>query len=161
MKAICKLIYRELSSAQNRRRFIYISGVILVVTGFAKLFTLTGDTTLLAVRDPIFGAEFRHLMFAVGFVELLIAGGCFFGKRDWVTVMMIVSISSGFLAYRVGIYLIDWQRPCGCLGNLTDVLGISPPAGDWIAGGLLGFLLMGSYVSLFCASLQGEPSFKT
>ncbi len=141
----------------NGRRFLIAAGIILAVTGLAKLFTVTGDTTLLQVSDPIFGVEFRYLMFAVGLAELVVAGFCFFSKREALSTLMVAWIASGFLVYRVGIWAVDWQRPCGCLGNLTDVLGISPQAAEWISMGLLGVLLVGSY-GILLASMYRVPS---
>lgn len=147
-----------------QRGFLLGSGVVLLVTGFAKLFTLTGDTTLLDLPDPVFGVRFSTLMLVVGLTELVIAGFCLFSKRNRLTVLMVAWIASGFLVYRTGIRTLDWQRPCGCLGNLTDVLSLSPQAADWISVGLLGFLLIGSYGLLFfgertsCAQFEAEPS---
>jgi hypothetical protein len=127
------------------RRFLVVAGIILAVTGFAKLFTVTGDTTLLQVADPIFGVEFRYLMAAVGMLELIIAGLCFFSKNETLNTLMVAWLASGFLLYRIGIRALDWERPCGCLGSLTDIFQLSPQTADRIAIGLLGFLLVGSY----------------
>ncbi len=121
------------------------AGMILAITGLAKLLTVTGDTTLLRVPDPIFGVEFRYLMAAVGLAELVIAGFCFFTRWDALSTVMVAWVASGFMLYRVGIRSADWQRPCGCLGDLTDVLRISSQTAEWISIGLLGFLLVGSY----------------
>jgi hypothetical protein len=131
--------------SRNGRRFLIAAGMILAITGLAKLFTVTGDTTLLRVNDPIFGVEFRYLMFGVGLAELLVSGFCFFSRWEGFSTLMVAWIASGFLAYRIGIRVVGWERPCGCLGNLTDVLRISPHVAEWISIGLLGFLLAGSY----------------
>jgi len=42
---------------------------------------------------------------------------------------------------------MGWHRPCGCLGNLTDLdlLGISPHTADTIMKLVLAYLLVGSY----------------
>lgn len=134
---------------EKRRGFLIAAGVILGITGFAKLFTVTGETTLLAVSDPIFGMPFGTLMVIVGLVELVIAGFCLFSSLNTLSTLMVAWIASVFLAYRMGLRVVDWQRPCGCLGNLTDVLGMSPQAAEWLSVGLLGFLLIGSYTFLF------------
>ncbi len=47
---------------RNGSRFLNATGIILTVTGLAKVFTVTGESTLLEVPDPIFGMEFRYLM---------------------------------------------------------------------------------------------------
>jgi hypothetical protein len=138
----------------NGRRFLVGAGIILAVTGLAKLFTVTGDTTLLRVADPIFGVEFRYLMLAVGLAELGVAGFCFFSKWEALSTLMVAWIATGFLAYRIGIRSVDWQRPCGCLGNLTDVLRISPQMAEWTSMAGLIFLLIGSYLSLGMVSAR-------
>ena len=43
---------------------------------------------------------------------------------------------------------MGWHKPCGCLGNLTDALGISPETADTVAKVLLAYLLIGSYALL-------------
>jgi hypothetical protein len=146
--------------SRNGRRFLIAAGIILAVTGLAKLFTLTGDTTLLRVRDPIFGVEFRSLMAMVGIIEIFIAGFCVFSKRGVMSTIMVAGISSGFLLYRVGIRSVDWQRPCGCLGNITDVFGIAPQVAEQISVGLLAFLLVGSY-GLLTFAISGETGDNT
>lgn len=132
-----------------QRRFLIAAGIILLVTGIAKLLTLTGDTTLLQVQDPFLGVEFRILIFLVGMAELVISALCLLTEKQRLNILLIAWIASGFLAYRIGIMASDWQRPCGCLGNLTDVLNISPKIADLTSMGMLGFLLIGSYSILY------------
>jgi hypothetical protein len=52
------------------------------------------------------------------------------------------------LVYRLGLWWMDWHRPCNCLGNLTDALHISPQAADNVMKVLLAYLLIGSYALL-------------
>jgi hypothetical protein len=47
--------------------------------------------------------------------------------------------------YRLGLWWMDWKKPCSCLGNLTDALHISPQTADNITKVLLAYLLIGSY----------------
>jgi hypothetical protein len=129
--------------------FIISAGVILAITGAAKLLAITGDGTILRVSDPFFGIPFQPLMLLVGLAELLVAGICFLGRWPGLSTMLVAWLASGFLVYRMGIWMIGWKKPCGCLGNLTDVLGISPKTADWIAMILLGYLLVGAYAVLF------------
>jgi hypothetical protein len=129
--------------------FTISAGIILAITGAAKLLALTGDGTILRVSDPFFGIPFQHLMLLVGLAELLVAGICFLGRWPGLSTMLVAWLASGFLVYRTGIWMIGWKKPCGCLGNLTDVLGISSRTADWIAMILLGYLLVGAYAVLF------------
>ena len=47
--------------------------MVFVITGLAKAFSATGSARALDVTDPIIGVAFRHLLLAVGLLELFIA----------------------------------------------------------------------------------------
>ena len=49
-----------------------------------------------------------------------------------------------------GLWYLGWQRPCSCLGNLTDTLHISPHVADVAMKIVLAYLLVGSYGGLLC-----------
>jgi Methylamine utilisation protein MauE len=125
--------------------FGLIAGVILIITGIAKIWNGLGNTKILAVVDPIFGVKFGPLMLAVGLVEIGIAVVCFFGKRQTLALLLVAWLSTSFVIYRLGLWWIDWHRPCNCLGNLTDALHLSPQAADNIMKVVLAYLLIGSY----------------
>jgi hypothetical protein len=105
------------------------------------------------VNDPIFGFQFRNLLAFAGVLELL---GAFLILRTktplTVKMSLIAWIATGFLTYRVGLWFIDYRRPCGCLGNLTDALHIPPRAADTAAKVLLAYLLAGSYFMMLNAA---------
>jgi len=56
-------------------------------------------------------------------------------------------LATNFVVYRVGLWWIGWHRPCGCLGNLTDLLGISPHTADTIMKLVLAYLLAGTLLA--------------
>jgi len=126
-------------------RFIMSAGAIMVITGIAKVWSGLGNSKFLAVIDPIFGIKFGTLMLLVGEVEIVIAAICFFGKRQTLALASVAWMSTNFVVYRLGLWWIDWHRPCSCLGNLTDALHISPQVADNIMKVLLAYLLIGSY----------------
>jgi hypothetical protein len=126
-------------------RFIMSAGAIMVITGIAKVWSGLGSSKFLAVIDPIFGIKFGTLMLLVGEVEIVIAAICFFGKRQTLALASVAWMSTNFVVYRLGLWWIDWHRPCSCLGNLTDALHISPQVADNIMKVLLAYLLIGSY----------------
>ncbi len=115
------------------------------MAGIAKIWTGLGDTRVMAVIDPIVGIQFGHLLLAVGVAELSIAAFCFLSRRRLLATALIAWLATNFLVYRLGLWWMDWKRPCGCLGNLTDALHISPQTADNISKGLLAYLLIGSY----------------
>ena len=129
--------------------FSVSAGVILAITGIAKVWSGLGNSKLLAVADPIIGVHFGNLMLAVGFAEIVIAFVCFFGKRQTLALGLVAWLSTNFLFYRIGLWWMDWHRPCSCLGNLTDALHLPPQTADTAMKIILAYLLIGSYASLF------------
>jgi hypothetical protein len=127
------------------KRFVLSSGLILAITGIAKLWSGLGDSKFLAVVDPIIGIKFGQLMLAVGLAEIVIALVCFFSKRQTLALGLVAWMSTNFVAYRLGLWFMNWHRPCSCLGNLTDALHISPQTADNIMKVLLAYMLIGSY----------------
>ena len=127
------------------RWFLRSAGLALAVTGFAKALSALGSARVLDVLDPIAGIPFRYLMLLVGVAELLIALVCFVESLRHLCLVSVAWLSTCFLVYRIGLWWIDWQQPCRCLGRLTDVLHISPTTADNLMKGLLIYLLLGSY----------------
>jgi len=139
----------ESASSPFARPFLFGSGVVLAVTGLAKLWSGLGDSAFLKLVDPIIGLNFGHLMLAVGVVEIVVALLCLLGRWQLLALSLIAWLSSSFLIYRVGLWWMGWKKPCSCLGNLTDALGIAPATADSIMKIVLACLLLGSYWLLF------------
>lgn len=129
--------------------FMPSAGAVLAATGLAKVWSAFGPTKLLAVADPITGLQFGHLMLAVGLVELVIAGLCLFSKAQRMSLALVAWLAANFVVYRLGLWWMGWHKPCGCLGNLTDALHLSPQAADNLMKVLLAYLLLGSCGLLF------------
>ncbi|HXT12920.1 MAG TPA: MauE/DoxX family redox-associated membrane protein [Candidatus Angelobacter sp.] len=125
------------------------AAVILLITGSAKIISAFGHATILQRMDPIFPIQFNHLMFAAGTLELLVAAICFFDKLRVPGHFFTAWLATSFLIYRIGLWWIGWRRPCHCLGDFGDAIGISSETADAIMKGVLAYLLMGSYASLF------------
>jgi len=135
----------EPSSAVWLKRFAISAGMILGLTGLAKLWTSFGDVKLLMVADPITGLSFRYMMLLAAVAELAIAAVCLVTKANRLATVLVAWMATNFLVYRLGLWWIGWKKPCGCLGNLTDTLGITPQTADHIIKVLLAYLLVGSY----------------
>ena len=125
--------------------FVFSAGAILAITGIAKIWSGLGNSKFLAVVDPIIGIKFGQLMLVVGVAEIVIALVCFFSKRQTLVLGLVAWMSTNFVVYRVGLWWMDWKKPCSCLGNLTDALHISPQTADNIMKVLLAYMLIGSY----------------
>jgi|ERR1017187_709782 hypothetical protein len=130
------------------RWFNVTAGVILFITGAAKVWSAFGTVRILNYPDPIFDVSFGHLMFIVGIIELIISGLCLSNKFSRYATILVAFISTDFLVYRIGLWLADWSRPCRCLGDLTDALHISPQIASIALKVALVYLLIGSYFTL-------------
>ena len=124
------------------RPFIYTAGVLLLVTALAKLVSSQGDARILQSYDPILRIKFQQVFWVVGVVELIIAIICFLPVSFGWRTKLVAWLATNFVIYRVGLWLIGYQRPCPCLGNLTDALPISPSTADLALKILLGYLLV-------------------
>lgn len=132
------------------RWFCLSAGLILLLTGLAKVLSTLGVSRMLDVADPVFGLKFRHLFMAVGLLEL---GAAFLilltDLRLRLKLLLIAWLSTNFVIYRAGLWLMDWHRPCNCLGTLTEFLHIPPTGADWLMKAALGYMLFGGYALLF------------
>jgi hypothetical protein len=129
----------------------------LTITGIAKVWSAFGTSRILALVDPIISVKFGHLMLATGLVEIVIALVCFFSQRQTLALGFLAWIASMFLLYRFGLWWINWQHSCSCLGNLADALHISPQIADNTMKAVLAYLLIGSYGLLIRQRCQGRP----
>jgi hypothetical protein len=136
------------------RMFIISAGVVLSITGIAKIWSSLGQGRILVVPDPLTGIELGHLLFLVGAAEIVLALGCFNCKRQLLSVAAIAWLATSVVAYRLGLLWMGWHRPCSCLGNLTDAIHVSPQVADHVMRCVLAYLLIGSYGILFAQGLK-------
>ena len=127
--------------------YLQAAGAVFVMTGAAKLISAFGVSGIHHLPDPIFGIPFGKLMFAAGMVECLLAVMCLFVQNIY-TVGAVTAFSTGLFFYRLGLWWIGWQRPCRCLGELTDVLHVPANAADIALKLILVFLLTGGCLCL-------------
>jgi hypothetical protein len=131
------------------RLFIFSAGLLLLFTSVAKLISVGGSARIWEVDDPILHIELRHLFWLVGLLELVVSAICFFSKQVWLAAGLVAWLSSIFCFYRLGLVLIGFQKPCPCLGNLTEALHISLPTAALVMRLILAYLFIGSYSALF------------
>src|SRR4051812_40624213 len=108
------------------RWFLYSVGVILALTAAAKFVSAMGNARILQSPDPIFGIPFRSVFWIVGGIEIVVALVCLFGRRLNLGSGAVAWLATSFVFYRIGLLWVGYQRPCTCLGNLTDALHIRP-----------------------------------
>lgn len=134
---------RLLHSHAMKNAFLYVTAIMLVITAGAKVWSLIGDSGLLYEVDPISDLTFGNLLSLAAALELGVAAVCLF--RPAADGLLAVGwLSTIFITYRICLWWINWEKPCSCLGNLTDALHISPQLADDVMKGLLGFMLIGS-----------------
>jgi hypothetical protein len=129
--------------------FLYSACFLLLTTALAKLISSLGKSHILALPDPIFIIPFRWMFCIGGIVEMAVAYVCFFSKNIGLRAALVAVLSTNFVLYRLGLWLVGWHRPCPCLGSLTDALRISSQNADAIMKIILAYLLFGSYTILF------------
>lgn len=137
------------SEARTLKRYLQSVSLILFVTGIAKVWIVFGNAGWFGVVEPFVGIKVWQLMLAVGWGEIGIALVCLFTKRQTPALGLVAWISTNFVLYRLGLWWMDWKKPCSCLGNLTDALHIPPQLADNIMKVVLAYLLIGSYGLLF------------
>ena len=140
---------RKDAGTKLSQAFIYSAGVVLLLTGAAKLISSGGSARILETLDPITGLPFRELFRVVGAAELLASIACF-ACRDRLTPAGLVAwLASGFVLYRIGLLWVGYHKPCSCLGTFTDALHLSPQAADTLTKSVLAYLVVGGYACLW------------
>jgi len=122
--------------------------MVLLITGVAKVVSATGNSRVLDSFDPIFGLSFRHLLLSVGLLELTVSAICLLHRRISLALILVAWLASNFLLYRAGLWLMDWNQPCNCLGGLTDAIHLSPKAAETVGEFLCLYLFAGSLASI-------------
>jgi hypothetical protein len=127
-------------------RFVRSAGVILFVTSLSKIISTHGHSKILQVEDPILHMSFSHLILLAGIIELMISAICLWTKNLKIGLATITWIAAVFTVYRSSLVYIHWHKACPCLGNLTDVLHISPDVASQFMIIITGYLLGGSII---------------
>jgi hypothetical protein len=135
--------------ARITRSFILSGGTLLLGTSVAKFLSICGSARILQNPDPILIIPFRYVFLTAGLLELFVAIICIFGKRVGLQISLVAWLATIIFIYRVGLLLVNYHKPCACLGNLTDALNISPQTADTAMKIILAYLLIGSYAALF------------
>ncbi len=125
------------------------AGLVLLAAAIAKLISSEGGAHILQKPDPILAISFQHVFWIVGTIELAVALTCLFSRQLHLQAGLLAWLATSFVAYRLGLVWVGWHKPCSCLGNLTDVLHISPQTADVAIKIILAYLLIGSYATLF------------
>lgn len=132
------------------RGFLYSAGFILLLSGSAKVISSWGQSRILTLPDPVIGLAFRWVFLIVGIAEWTIASYCILSNQIRRSIGCLAWLSTAFLLYRIGLAAVKYHGHCTCLGTLTATLHISEQTADTVMKYAFGYLLLGSYLALFC-----------
>jgi hypothetical protein len=127
------------------RALVQTAVLLLTLTAAAKIFAASGESRILGQADPLFGLlTMRQSMLLAAALEIVVVVLVTRAPTALRKAVLLLWIGSVFLVYRIGLWWVGFEGSCRCLGNLGDVFGISAETADWIAKGILGYLLVGS-----------------
>lgn len=122
---------------------------MLVAIGIAKIASGLGTSDMLKEMDPLLGVPNRSLITLVGCGEVALGAYCLFGSDGRRKGILLTWLGLAFLSYRIGLWWIGYKKPCTCLGNVADKIGLSDLAADNIMKAVLSFLILAGLIALF------------
>jgi len=143
-------------SARLARIFLFTAGIALLATGGAKIISVSGSARIMDVSDPIFGLSYKAVFWIVGGIESAIGCLCLVFESKALNATLVAWVSTNIIVYRMALLLIDYRKPCPCLGSLTETIHISPITADVILKLLSCYLVIGSYSTLFWLWKRGR-----
>jgi hypothetical protein len=125
--------------------FIGTALLLLAVTALAKILAATAEARILGQPDPLLGLILmRQSMLLAAALEIVVVVLVWRAPTVLRRAGLLLWIGSVFLLYRIGLWWVGFEGSCRCLGNVGDVFGISAETADWIAKGILVYVLVGS-----------------
>ena len=85
------------------RWFIVSAGILLAITGCAKIISALGKSAVLAKPDPIFGIHFNYLLLSVGLIELVVAVLCLSLRNADLALGLVAALSLNFFGVPRGV----------------------------------------------------------
>lgn len=149
------LVGKSNQSERVANSILWIAAGILLLFAVGKLLTLWDDSPVWREQEPITGLSFRKFSVAAGLAELTVVFCLRFISSTARRAMLLVIISGTFLLYRSLLLWVDYQKPCACLGSLTEIAGLDPNVASGIATASAMFLLFAG-LSLLTSSITKE-----
>ena len=154
----------QLLDIRNIREYFILSvAIILFVTAAARLLGATSSAHILARLDPMLFISKREVFRLAAVMELSVSAYLLTGRNHKMKLALIAGLSAFDLIYRVVLQLIGAPNLFSCLGNLTELIPISPRILDRLTVAMLGWMLIGSYTLLivewfgYCRSARMKP----
>ena len=130
------------------RLFILSVGVLLFVTGTAKIVSALGKTEVLVMPDPIFNIPYNYFLMSIGLIELIVAIFCLTSANKNLALVLVAVLSMNILAYRTGLRFIHWRGYCPCMGTLFQTIHLSRYQADFLMRSVVLYLTAGSFYFL-------------
>ena len=136
--------------------FPFSAAVILLVTGIAKLSSVSGSVGILDTQDPVFSfLNTRQLLLLVALLEIAVGIMALLRNMAVQTRLLAIAwLASLFGTYRLGLWLVNYQEPCKCLGGALDWTGLSDAVIRRTTFALFLYLLGGSCILLLASLWQ-------
>lgn len=132
---------------QTSEVFFRSASVLLVLTGLAKLLSISESSRILAAETWLFGLTYRELMVIGGVIELATAVLLLKRQLGPARSMLLLWLACNFLLFRLVSFLTD-SRPCPCLGSFAGQLGLDNRSVEWFLRFLIAYFVAGSSAML-------------
>ena len=134
----------------RERLFWWSSGVLLLLTAAAKLYSSTGSTRILAAQDQLLHVNTRLLMIGVAVLEIEVALYLLMGSNVLLRAVTLFGLSSNFMVYRLGNAWLGIKY-CPCLGTVGQRLPLTQAHLNLVLTGLVLYWFVGSSYILWRA----------
>ena len=131
--------------------FLYLksAGVLLCITGVAKLISASQKVAALEIPDPIMTfLPNKQIATIAGILELGIAIYVLQTRNTGKQLIAIAWISLLFVAYHFGLHMLHFHGLCPCLGNADKWLRLKDNTVNNITTCLIAYLFCGSLILL-------------
>jgi|GEM_PF-3180540 len=139
-----------------RPKFVFSAGLILAVTGVAKLGSFFSPVSDLDLSDPVFLVSSRIVMAVTGLLEVILAAWFIRHHRHPASLGLIATVTTLFSLYRFGVWLIGAPQPCACLGRVGMQSELGRMITTTVSDTLFFYLLGGSLILLLAEFLSAE-----
>ena len=130
------------------RSFFRSVSVLLLFTAVAKIFSSMGQAGILQVNDSLFFIKNRYLLAFTGIVELGVVVLLWLETANMVKSIILLWLSSCFIAYRISIWILQPGKICPCLGTLVSRMPLNPQTVQLLINSLIGYMMIGSIAIL-------------
>lgn len=130
---------------RSQEYFVFGVAVTSFVAAMLVLLSATGTGHILDDSDPFLFLSSRQVFYLVGGLGFVLSAFLLVLQNRLQTKLLLIAwLSTSFLVYKIGLSRTNEPNYFSCLGNLDEMLQISPKAFDRIASIILILMLGGS-----------------